>query len=185
MSDTAMTHAGPPYGLLGRFEDSATLIAAIHALRGEGFHGLEAFSPYPEEALSQALGFRSRWLTVVTLLVSLVSAAGAYWMVWYSLNIDYPMVVGGKPLHGWPAFMLIAFVLAILAAVTVNFFGLLAANRLPRPYHPAFNVAMFSRASDDAFFLLVTLQALPHGDIQSLRTRLGELGAKEVQEVPP
>lgn len=185
MSDNLNPSDASPYGLLGRFPDSASLVAAIRTLRGEGHAGLEAFSPYPDEALGRALGFRSRWLTVVTLVAALAAAAGGYWMVWYSLNVDYPVVVSGKPLHGWPAFVLIAFVLAILAAVTVSFVALLAANRLPRPYHPAFNVAMFSRATNDAFFLLVTVHSLPHGDIQSLRSRLGELGAEEVHEVPP
>lgn len=184
MSDAASRNDAL-HGMLGRFDDAETLIAAIHALRDEGHKGLEAFSPYPDEALSEALGFRSRWVTVASLAGALLIAAATYWMVWYSAVIDYPFVVGGKPLHSWPPFLLLAFVMAILAAVLVAFGGMLLGNRLPRPYHPAFNIGMFGRASDDAFFLLVMLEELPSGDVESLRARLTSLGAAEIQEVPP
>lgn len=174
-----------PYGLLGRFENSVSLIEAIQELRREGYQGLDAFSPYPDEAIGHALGFRSRWLTVTALVSALLMAAGTYVLVWYSLNIDYPIVVGGKPLHGWPPFALIAFVMALIAAVTATFGGFLFANRLPRPYHPAFNAGMFLRASEDGFFIMVPLASLPHGGISSLTHRLEALGAVEIREVPP
>lgn len=173
------------YGLLGRFRDVETLIVAIRTLRSEGYTEFEAFSPYPVEELNEALGVRSRWLTVVTLIASLAAAAGTYWMVWYSAAVDYPFVVGGKPLHSWPPFALIAFVLAILSAVVTAFLGMLCGNRLPRLYHPAFNITMFERASNDAFFLLTNVGTLTHDEIESLRSRLQNLGAEDVQEVPP
>ncbi|MFC3283522.1 DUF3341 domain-containing protein [Litchfieldella rifensis] len=184
MSETA-TQGGAHYGLLGRFDDAETLVAAIRALRDEGHAELEAFSPYPIEELSQALGFRSRWLTVGSLAAALLAATAGYGMMWYSSAIDYPFVVGGKPLHGWPPFALIAFVLAILAAALTAVLGMLFGNRLPRPYHPAFNADMFERASGDAYFLLVNVEALSRDDTETLRSRLTTLGANEVQEVPP
>lgn len=184
MSNVA-SHEDALYGLLGRFDDAETLVAAIRTLRDEGYAGLEAFSPYPLEELSQALGFRSRWLTVAALAAALLVAAAGYGMMWYSGVVDYPYVVGGKPLHSWPPFALIAFVMAILAAVLTAVLGMLFSNRLPRPYHPAFNADIFERASDNAFFLLASVEALPHGDTGTLRSRLGELGAEDIQEVPP
>jgi hypothetical protein len=171
------------YGLLARFDDPATLITAIERLHQEGHGRLEAFAPYPVEGLAAAQGAHSRKLTPLTLLLALLGAAGTYWMLWYSAVIDYPFVVGGKPLHSVPPFLLIAFVVAILGAVVAAFVGLLMGNRLPRPYHPAFNVAMFEQASDDAFFLLVELEET-QGNIEALWQRLKALGADKVQEVP-
>lgn len=184
MTDPA-SHNEAIYGYLGRFDTPDNLIAAIHALREEGHKELEAFSPYPLEAISQALGFHSRWLTVSALVMALLVAAAGYAMIWYSAEFDYPYVVGGKPLHSWPPFALLAFVLAILATALTAFIGMLLGNRLPRPYHPAFNSAMFARASDDGLFLLVALEKHASGDAQSLYTRLKDLAAVEIQEVPP
>ncbi|MFD2189580.1 DUF3341 domain-containing protein [Pistricoccus aurantiacus] len=172
------------YGVLGRFEQASTLIEAVTALRRANYTHLEAFSPHPVKGLSQALGERSRWLTVAALVGALAAAAGTYWMAWYSAVIDYPYVVGGKPLHSWPPFLLLAFVLSILAAVLVALVGMLMGNRLPRPYHPVFNLAMFSRASDDSFFLLVRLEETPEEDVEHLRRRLRDLHALDIQEVP-
>lgn len=171
------------YGVLGRFEHAQTLIEGIQALRQAGYRHLEAFTPYPVEGVSQALGERSRWLTVAALIGALLTAAATYWMVWYSAVIDYPYVVGGKPLHSWPPFLLLAFVLAILAAVLVALLGMLMGNRLPRLYHPVFNVASFSRASDDGFFVLVGLEETPE-DVEPLRQRLADLHALDIQLVP-
>lgn len=173
------------YGYLGRFETPESLVVAIRALRDDGHQGLEAFSPYPIETLNEALGFRSRWLTVSALVMALLAAAAGYAMIWYSAEIDYPYVVGGKPLHSWPPFALLAFVLAILATALSAFIGMLLGNRLPRPYHPAFNSAMFARASSDGLFLLVVLEKRSDDDAQSLYTRLKDLAAVEIQEVPP
>lgn len=171
------------YGLLGRFEHADTLIQAITALREADFHDLEAFSPYPVEGLSRALGVRSRWLTVAALACALLAAAGGYWMIWYSAVIDYPYVVGGKPPNSWPPFLLISFVLAILATALAALLGMLIGNRLPRLYHPAFNLEVFARATDDAFFVLVRFDE-HRGDVTALRQRLDQLGAQDVQEVP-
>ncbi|SHF54478.1 Protein of unknown function [Modicisalibacter ilicicola DSM 19980] len=171
------------YGVLGRFEHPDALLEAIAELRKAGHSRLEAFSPYPVEGLSRALGERSRWLTVAALVGALLTALATYGMIWYSAVIDYPYVVGGKPLHSWPPFLLLAFVLAILAAVLVALVGMLMGNRLPRLYHPAFNVAAFSRASDDGFFILIRLERNPE-DVERLRRRLDDLHALDIQEVP-
>ena len=74
-----------------------------------------------------------------------------YWMS----AVDYPLNIGGKPPHSWPAFIVITFEMTILFAGISAVLGMLALNGLPMPYHPVFNVPRFSSASKDRFFLIV------------------------------
>ncbi len=71
--------------------------------------------------------------------------------------------------------------LGLLAAVVGAVVAMLAGNRLPQPYHPAFEAESFLRASDDAFFLLLPCRG---DDRRRLSGRLDELGAREIEEVP-
>ncbi|MBB3230940.1 DUF3341 domain-containing protein [Halomonas stenophila] len=170
--------------LLARFESAETLLAALTALRRDGHRRIEAFSPYPVEGVAEALGFRSRGVALAALLLTLGVVTAGYFMQWYSAVIAYPYVVGGKPLHGWPAFVPVVVALGLLAAVLGAVIAMVVGNRLPQPYHPAFEAESFLRASDDAFFLLLP----PDDDSDEARRRLSErlytLQACEIEEVP-
>ncbi|MDN5850229.1 MAG: DUF3341 domain-containing protein [Nitrococcus sp.] len=141
--------------LIARFESVAALTDAIEAARAAGYQRLEAYAPFPVPEVDAALGFRERMIPVTALIAGVLVAGGAYFMQWYSAVISYPYVVAGKPLHSWPAFLVIPFELGILAAVITAVVVMLAGNRLPQPYHPAFDWPEFERASSDGFFLLI------------------------------
>lgn len=141
--------------VLARFETAAALLAATAAAREAGYRQMDAFAPFPVPGLADALGYRERWIAPLALMAGLVAAALAYALQWYSAVVDYPWVVGGKPLHSGPAFMLVTVSVGILAAAITALVAMLAGNGLPRPHHPVFDWDVFDRASGDGFFLLI------------------------------
>jgi hypothetical protein len=74
-------------------------------------------------------------------------------MQYYSVVRDYPLNIGGRPLHSWPSFIPITFELTVLFAAIAAVLGMLLMNGLPKPYHPVFNIAAFKLASQTRFFL--------------------------------
>jgi hypothetical protein len=102
-----------------------------------------------------------------------------YWMS----AVDYPLNIGGKPPHSWPAFIVITFEMTILFAGISAVFGMLALNGLPMPYHPVFNVPRFSSASKDRFFLIV-FSSDPKYDAAGTRSFLQGLEPRSISEVP-
>ncbi|MEX1081345.1 MAG: DUF3341 domain-containing protein [Halofilum sp. (in: g-proteobacteria)] len=164
--------------VIGRFDHPAALIAAAREAHAQGYRGLDAYTPFPLEELTEAIGFHERRIPVIALIAGIVGAGFTFWLQWYSAHL-YPFVVGGKPLGSWPAFMLATVAVCILAAVLAAFVAMLAGNRLPQPYHPAFDWPAFDRASSDGFFLLIDDPEI--GDARAFL----EARAREVQELPP
>src|SRR5688572_18182342 len=115
---------------------------------------MDAYTPYPVEGLAEELGLRRNRVPFVVLMGGLFGAATGYGMQYFAMAVDYPLNVGGRPLHSWPAFVPVTFELTVLFAALTGFFGWLFACRLPKPYHPVFNDACFRAASEDRFFLL-------------------------------
>ena len=172
----------PFYGLMAEFDNPTDAVAAARAVREEGYRRIDAFSPYPVEELSEAIGAHHTRMPLIVLIGGIVGLIGGFGMQWYLSVINYPLNVGGKPLNSWPAFIPITFETTVLCAALAGIFGMLALNGLPEPYHPVFNVPNFALASRDSFFLLVESRD-ERFDRAQTAAFLRTLGPREVTDV--
>ena len=170
------------YGLMAEFDDPSSLVAAAERAHREGYRCMDAYSPFPIEELHEALGSRHTRLPLIVLIGGLCGCIGGYSLQYWSSVIAYPLNIGGKPLHSWPAFIPVTFECTILVAALSAVLGMLALNRLPQPYHAVFNVPRFALASRNRFFLCIE-SIDPKFDLERTREFLGTLGPKEVSTV--
>ena len=177
------TKRPPIYGVMAEFDNPTDAVAAARRAYEEGYRRMDAFSPYPVEALSEAIGFHGSRLPLIVLIGGIVGCVGGYMMQYYLNAVDYALNVGGKPLHSWPAFIPITFETTVLGAALAAIFGMLALNGLPEPYHPVFNAPNFALATRDRFFLLIEARD-PKFDRTGTAEFLRNLdGAREVTDV--
>ncbi len=170
------------YGLLGEFETTEALLEAVRKAHAAGYRKMNAYTPFPLEGLSEALGQPPTRLPGLVLAGGLCGGIAAYAMLYYASVISYPINVGGRPLHSWPAFIPITFEMTVLGASFAAFLGMLALNGLPHPHHPLFAVPAFSLASRNRFFLCIQSRD-PLFQLETSRQFLESLPAR-VHEVP-
>jgi hypothetical protein len=170
------------YGLMAEFDDPTSLVAATEQAHHEGYRCMDAYSPFPIEELHHALGAKPSRLPLIVLIGGLVGGVSGYALQYWSSVIAYPLNIGGKPLHSWPAFIPVTFECTILAAALSCVLGMLALNGLPMPYHPVFNLPRFALASRNRFFLCIESKD-PKFDVEATRRFLETLNPREVSSV--
>jgi hypothetical protein len=171
------------YGLLAEFDGPTALVRAVRRAREEGYRRMDAYTPYPLEEVSDALGFHRTGMPLVMFLGGLAGCVGGLLLQYYCNVYSYPLNVGGRPLNSWPAFIPVTFEMTILLASLAGVFGLLGLCGLPMPYHPLFNVPRFAQVSRDRFFLCVEAVD-PLFERERTRQFLAGLNPREVMEVP-
>lgn len=171
------------YGLLAEFETPSQLVEATRRAYAEGYRTMDAYSPFPIEEVSDALGFHKTRVPLVVLVGGILGGVSAYLLQWWINTISYPLNIGGRPLHSWPSFIIVTFEMTVLFAGLAALFGMLALNGLPMPYHPVFNVPRFAMATRDRFFLCIE-SSDPRFDRESTRKFLEGLNPHGVEEVP-
>ena len=172
----------PIYGLLAEFTDPNTLVTATRQAYAKGYRRMDAYTPFPIEELSDALGFRKTRLPLIVLIGGILGCATGFGMQYYSAVISYPLNVGGRPFNSWPSFIPVTFEMTILGAALFAVLGMLALNGLPMPYHPVFNVPQFALATRDRFFLCIEATDLAFDRVGTSNFLRG-LAAREVTEV--
>lgn len=175
-------HAPRLYGLVAEFDTPDALVVAGRRAVQEGYRDLDAYTPFPIEALHEAMGFHRTRVPLIVLIGAITGAIAGYGLQYWASTIAYPLNVGGRPYHSWPAFIVPTFETTVLFAALAAVFGMLALNRLPQPYHPIFNAPRFALASRDRFFLAIEARD-PKFDLAATRRFLESFSPREVTEV--
>jgi hypothetical protein len=117
---------------VGFFDDPESLLKGASQAKEMNFENLDAFTPYPVHGLESALGLKRSWVPYVTLICGLSGATLGYLFMLWTSALDWPLNIGGKPFHSWPAFVPITFEMGILFGGVSTFIALLVAANLPR-----------------------------------------------------
>ena len=143
------------HGSMAEFAHVELLIAAARRTKMEGYRRVEAYAPFPVQELSEVLELKPSRIPWLMAAGGVAGGLLGYGMQYYAAVISYPMNIGGRPVHAWPAFIPVTFELIILFAVLGGLAALFFTLGLPQVYHPVFNHPDFRRASRNGFFLCI------------------------------
>jgi hypothetical protein len=185
------------HGLMVEFLTAQEILEATRHAWQAGFRDMDAYTPYPVEGLAVTLGMKKSRIPAIAFAGGIVGGTVGFIMQIYSMSVDYPLNVGGRPLNSWPVFIPITFETLVLVASISTMLGVFLLNGLPRLHHPVFSVPEFARASQDRFFLCIEatdsqfelekttrflLSLSPHGKV--IEVPLEEIGPPEESTQP-
>jgi Protein of unknown function (DUF3341) len=134
------------------FASADDLAAAVRVLSDKGYTRIETYSPVPIPSADRQS--RSR-LPLAVFLCGVLGGIASYAIQWYANAYAYPLDIGGRPAHAIPAFLIPTFEGVVLSAALAAFFGFFWVSRLPKYWHPMFELDGFDRTTDDRYWLAI------------------------------
>src|SRR6185503_3825973 len=170
------------HAAIGDFASPEELVAAGRKIREMGYTKLDAMTPFPVHGLDQAIGVpysKIGWIVVCATITGIITAQA---LIYYVGVINYPLVIGGKPLFDFTFSIPVTFETAVLFSSLTAFAATWGLCGLPRLYHPVMNYKNFHRASDDRFLLVIEAED-PKFDASKSAADLRGVGAESVEVV--
>jgi Protein of unknown function (DUF3341) len=143
------------YGIIAEFETPAAIMHAAEKVRDSGFRKWDVFTPFPVHGMDKAMGLKNSRVGWFSFIGGCTGYTCGMLMIWWMNAVDYPIVIGGKPMFSPYSAFPPSYELTILLGSFGSLLGMLFLNRLPRLHHPLLKHRRFALASHDRFFLVI------------------------------
>src|SRR5436853_2813369 len=143
------------YGIIGEFRTAAAVLHAAEKVRDLGLRKWDVFTPFPVHGMDKAMGLKNSKVGWFSFLGGVAGYTGGMLMIWWMNAVDYPIVIGGKPMFSPFGAFPPCYELTILLGSFGALFGMLFLNRLPRLHHPLLKHKRFELATHDRFFIVI------------------------------
>ena len=171
------------YGIAATFKTPDEIINAAKKVTESGFTRFDVNTPYPVHGMDNAMKIKSSKLGFVTLVMGLTGAALALLFMYWTMSVDYRMVIGGKPFFAFPAFIPITFEFTVLLATVSTVIAMIALFfRLPDNKHPLHDTEYMKSVSYDKFGVIIEATDEKF-DEKSVKELLQNLNALKIEEI--
>jgi hypothetical protein len=171
-----------PYGILAEFETAADIMHAAERVRDAGFKNWDVFTPFPVHGMDHAMGLKNSKVGWFAFLGGVTGYTTGMLMIWFCNAVDYPLIVGGKPMFSPFGAFPPSYELTILFGAFGALGGMLFLNRLPRLHHPLLKNRRFSQVTHDRFFLVIESGDPKYSEPATLKL-LEETGSDHIEVV--
>jgi|SRR5690606_29320013 len=143
------------FGVLAEFSSPKEVYHAAEKVRDAGYKKWDVHSPFPIHGIDGAMGLGDSRIGWIALFAAMAGAFGGFGLQYWINMYAQPVLIGGKPLNAYPAFVPVTFEPGILFTAFGCILGMLILNGLPRLYHATFKSKNFHRFSDNGFFISI------------------------------
>lgn len=166
----------PKKGVAGIWADEHKIVEAARRVHNMGIKDFETISPFPLHGIDDAMGIPRSSIPWVTFTFGLAGCTFGVWFTWWTSVVDWPLIIGGKPMWSLAAFIPVIFECTILFAALSSVAALLFRCGLPRVNPPVIDPTLTSHR----FAIFVPEKAGGY-DAEKLEKTFREMGASEVR----
>jgi hypothetical protein len=177
-----MSTPAKPYGMLAEFTTTASVLRAAQKVRDAGFRRWDVYTPFPVHGMDQAMGLRNSRVGWFAFIGGVAGYTCGMLMIWFMNLLDYPIVVGGKPMFSPFSAFPPSYELTILFGSFGSLLGMLFLNRLPRLHHPLLKNRRFALVTHDRFFIVVECDDPKYSEAET-RKLFVETGSQHIEVV--
>ncbi|MFN7139139.1 MAG: DUF3341 domain-containing protein [Limisphaerales bacterium] len=177
-----MAQTQTPHALLAEFDTPADVMHAAEKIRDKGFTRWDVYTPFPIHGMDAAMGLGNSKVGWFAFVGGVAGYTSGMLMIWWMNAIDYPIIVGGKPMFSPFGAFPPSYELTILFGAFGAILGMLALNRLPRWYNPLFKHRRFAKVTHDKFFIVIETTDPKYSEAE-IRKLLESAGSKHIELV--
>lgn len=144
------------FGITATFNTPDEIIRAAKKVTQAGYTEFDVNTPYPVHGMDFAMKIKPSKLGFVTLVMGLTGATLALLFMYWTMSVDYRIVIGGKPFFALPAFIPITFEVTVLLATVSTIIAMIALFfRLPDNKHPLHDTNYMKSVSLDKYGIVI------------------------------
>ncbi len=171
------------YGVTGILNTPDEIMAAAKKITTSGYTRFDINTPYPIHGMPQAMKLKSSPLGYFALALGLSGAVLALLFMTWTMTINYPLIIGGKPFFSLPAFIPVTFeVTVLLASVATVVSMVFLLFRLPNNSHPLHDTNYIKLCSSDKYGVCLEAKD-PKFNQEEAVDFLKEMGADNIEIV--
>lgn len=178
-----MNNQNKIFGITALFKTPDEIIAAARKTSNAGYTKFDVNTPYPVHGMDKAMRMGPSKLGLVTLFFGLSGTALALLFMFWTMSVDYPMVIGGKPFFSLPAFIPVTFEVTVLLATVMTVISMFAFFfGFPKNSHPLHDTNYMKMVSKDRFGIVIEA-ADPIFDESKVKEFINSLSPENVEVV--
>jgi len=181
--DNQMNTSENLYGVGALFKDPNKIVKVVEKMVELGYKHWDVHSSYPLHGIPKRMRLKWSPLGYVALILGLTGTLTGLFLTWWTMSVDYPLTIGGKPWFSFPAFVPVLFELTVLlASVGTAIVMLFIIFKFPNNQHPLHDTEYMKKVSVDHFGVFIEAKDELF-ELEKVKSLFNDFGADEIIEI--
>lgn len=170
------------YALTALFDTPDGIMKAADRVSGE-YTRYDVNTPYPVHGMDDAMKLSPSRIGYFTISVGLTFMSLMLFFIFWTNNVDYPQVIGGKPYFAFPTYVPIMFEITILTGAVLSVAMMISVLfKFPNNAHPLHDSGYMKAVASDKYGIYIEAKDSKF-DYAKVEALFKELGASSISPV--